>query len=567
MKQVRKPQDDSTAETNMLATMHALRLKAQQEEVDAQFKKGFSFYQKKDYDNAKKYLELAAEQELAIAQLYLGFVYHAAYKERQPDAKKINLGPSDESGWNDFFSELKMNDQFFHWFSRGTANLVLENNWTDIAEAFFRDQNFLSFLREEAIAGRSMAQVILAHLYQIGKGVRQDLQQASAWMTKAAEKQDLIAMYDLGVMFMRGEGVASNLETASKLFQEVIEVIKGDKRFSVSALKRSLEDPYGEGKDYPQYLKQWLGLLALERLRFIQEQTEQQRLQKAKEETEKQMLSFLTHTLNNTLVGTSQKVRDTVRYLLNSDYEKDKRLYDTVNEVASLQTTLAVIQTLIQTFKQSINDPNRFQQSWQQDHHGEGTLEWVMVFALAQTLGRIFFHETGELPIAMAKKLLSNNNADLNFKQLRHSFLAEVMTLELTSQNIQPIFDWVKQHFDIFIFDLDKTRSIHFTPTGTRFTFLFAILSEILYNALKYSDGQSKITLSWHSTADSYELICANTFNLDWRHEQQETQKGLVFIKRLMQMLQNSSSAVTEEENLFTVKLVFAKINFEEDTT
>jgi hypothetical protein len=129
---------------------------------------------------------------------------------------------------------------------------------------------------------------------------------------------------------------------------------------------------------------------------------------------------MLTHSLNNILVGTSQKVRETIRYLLTSEYEKDKRLYDTINNVASLQTTFSVVQNLIQTFKQYINEPKYFQQSWQQDNHGKGTIEGVIAFALSQTLSRIFFHETRELPITRVKKLLSS---ETDFKKLRHSFM------------------------------------------------------------------------------------------------------------------------------------------------
>lgn len=271
-----------------------------------------------------------------------------------------------------------------------------------------------------------------------------------------------------------------------------------------------------------------------------------------------EMLSFLTHSLNNILVGTSQKVRETIRYLLTSEYEKDKRLYDTINNVASLQTTFSVVQNLIQTFKQYINDPKDFQQSWQQDNHGKGTIEGVIAFALSQTLSRIFFHETRELPITRVKKLLYSD-ADFHFKKLRHSFMDEMMISNFTHHNIQQTWAWIKQHFDIFTFELEATPSIHFAEKGTRFTFLFAIFSEVIFNALKYSDGNTKIKLRWYSTEENYSFVCTNTFNPELRYEQQETQKGLIFVDRLMQMLPNSRLLYGEKGDIFTVKLVFTK--------
>jgi len=275
----------------------------------------------------------------------------------------------------------------------------------------------------------------------------------------------------------------------------------------------------------------------------------------AEEQANKQMLSFLTHTLNNSLGAAPEIVRQTIR-LLSNDYEKNTAHYKAINNVISLFATFSIIENLIQTFKQYIVAPETFQLSWQSDNQGEGTIDLVIAFALRQTLSRIFFQLDEKL-----EELLPSNT-DFNLKKLRHSFMDKMVSLELNTRNSEQVFTWVKQHIDIFVLDLDTAKDIHFEENKTRFTFLFSVFSELIFNALKYSNGNSPIKLVWGVEADTYYFTCSNSFAPDLRHREQGSKKGLVFIEKLMAMLKDSRLEHDEDKNIFTTKLSFSKTNF-----
>jgi len=281
-----------------------------------------------------------------------------------------------------------------------------------------------------------------------------------------------------------------------------------------------------------------------------------------KEKANKQMLSFLTHTLNNSLGTAPEILRQTI-YLLNREYEKEIAHYKAIKNILSLLTTFSIIENLIQTVKQYTTEPEIFQFSWQQDNQGEGSIDLVIAFALRQTLGRIFFQSSRKLKTFLPE----NTEFSQYLKQLQHAFLEEIIVLELNNQNYDKILTWIKQHFDIFVFDFEAaSKEIHFGINSTRFIFLFSTFSEVIFNALKYSDGQNKIQLVWGSKEDEYYFTCTNSFNPKLRYKEQGSQKGLEFIGKLITMLKESRLTYREENHNFMVKITFSKVNFEETT-
>jgi hypothetical protein len=273
-------------------------------------------------------------------------------------------------------------------------------------------------------------------------------------------------------------------------------------------------------------------------------------IEKNEATVDKKMVSFLTHTLTNSLGTVPSTLRDIIERL-SPEYEQKTKL---INELASLVTTFSIVNTLVKTFKLYIADHSRFESSWHQDNQGESSIELVLALALRETVNNILFS-----PASRVKKLLPSGT-ELNIKALRESFMNEMMVLELDSHNAEQVFRWLTQNLNIFSFELEKNSAIHFKKNGIRFTFLFSILSEIIYNALKYSTG--KIELTWKMVQESYEFTCCNTFDPEIRHEGNSTQQGLVFVEALINRLKKSTLSYSEENDLFTVKLSFHKTNF-----
>ncbi|KHD06794.1 hypothetical protein PN36_26315 [Candidatus Thiomargarita nelsonii] len=90
-------------------------------------------------------------------------------------------------------------------------------------------------------------------------------------------------------------------------------------------------------------------------------------------QTNQEMLSFLTHSLNNILGSAPETVRQTIRLLSRSgDYEKNTAQSKAINNISYLFSIFYIVDNLIQTFKQCATKPEFFQLSWHQDNQGEG---------------------------------------------------------------------------------------------------------------------------------------------------------------------------------------------------
>ena len=68
-------------------------------------------------------------------------------------------------------------------------------------------------LTNQAASGNHHAQFFLAKRLQKGEGVAKNPAQAAYWYTRAAEKNIAPAQLNLGIMYLRGEGVKADMAT------------------------------------------------------------------------------------------------------------------------------------------------------------------------------------------------------------------------------------------------------------------------------------------------------------------------------------------------------------------
>ena len=74
--------------------------------------------------------------------------------------------------------------------------------------------------RERAEEGAADAQYDLGALYMYGEGLEKDAEEGVKWYRKAAEQGLADAQYDLGMCYMQGEGVEKNSQEAEKWFRK-----------------------------------------------------------------------------------------------------------------------------------------------------------------------------------------------------------------------------------------------------------------------------------------------------------------------------------------------------------
>ncbi|WP_432744554.1 hypothetical protein ABXJ76_04575 [Methylobacter sp. G7] len=295
-------------------------------------------------------------------------------------------------------------------------------------------------------------------------------------------------------------------------------------------------------------------------LTTIKKAEENMSLYKALHEKEKEMLSFFTHTMRNALATAPESLRQAIHLLGSEVYEKDTKHYQAINKIAALFSTLSLTDCLIDTFKQSISDPQEFKQSWQKDHTGKATPKWVIASALRQSLNRIIFmSDTSEL-----RKLLNNPETAL-IKATRKSFIEEVLPLNVDSQGVDVFYAWTLKHIPAIEVSIADSDKLNFGVNQIRFSLLFAITSELILNALKYWDGENRIQISWQLAGqDNYVFSVRNHCKANATSNLAGTHKGLAFIKRLVELLgEQAQFACKSEEQLFTAELILNKALFD----
>jgi len=283
-------------------------------------------------------------------------------------------------------------------------------------------------------------------------------------------------------------------------------------------------------------------------------------LYKELHEKEKEMLSFFTHTMRNALATAPESLRQAISLLGSEVYEKDTKHYQAINKIASLFSTLSLTDCLIDTFKQSISDPQEFKQSWYKDHSGEASPKWVIASALRQSLNRIIFmSDTSEL-----RKLLGNPETAL-IKATRKSFIEEVLPFNVDSQGVDVFYDWTLDHISAIEVSITDFEKLNFGVNQVRFSLLFAITSELILNALKYWDGENRIQISWQlAEQDNYVFSVINHCKANATSNLAGTHKGLAFIKRLVELLGEQAQFVCKsEDQLFTAELILNKVLFD----
>ncbi|MGA2774369.1 MAG: tetratricopeptide repeat protein [Bryobacteraceae bacterium] len=126
----------------------------------------------------------------------------------------------------------------------------------DIAAAEHAYQNgdystaFKEFL-PLAEQGSARAQFRVAYMYDVGKGVARNSEQAVRWYRAAAANGEAAAQYNLGLMLANGEGVAKDYDEAAKWFRSAAS--QGD-----SMAQYELGLLYFSGNGVPMNYAEWL---------------------------------------------------------------------------------------------------------------------------------------------------------------------------------------------------------------------------------------------------------------------------------------------------------------------
>jgi len=556
---------------------------------------------------AVEWLSKAAKQENRDAQFWLAHCYYHGFGTEQNHEASFELfKQSAEQGSSDAMLFLALsyreekgvesnNSLALHWLNKAVE---LNNDYAIYLMGFMYEngrgvtknlKTAFGWYEKAAYLNNADAQYIVALEYISGRCVEKDYTQSWEWMEKAADnghdkaKQEMIihclqqaanygspeAHLALSQCYQRGKGVEKYPDMAIAHLDRSLYLDKNGHNLSEESslidieLRALLAQLKSEGKidnETASQLEIVSNAVYKEKLNLqIRADKRREDFDKAILEKEREMLSFFTHTMRNALATAPESLRQAIHLLGSEVYEKDTKHYQAINKIAALFSTLSLTDCLIDTFKQSISDPQEFKQSWQKDHAGDATLKWVVASALRQSLNRIIFmSDTTEL-----RKLLNNPETAL-IKATRKSFIEEVLPLNVDSLGVDVFYAWTDKHIsaiDVSIADCDK---LNFGVNQIRFSLLFAITSELILNALKYWDGENRIQISWQlAEQDNYVFSVKNHCKANATSNLAGTHKGLAFIKRLVELLGEQAQFVCKsEDQLFTAELILNKALF-----
>lgn len=282
-----------------------------------------------------------------------------------------------------------------------------------------------------------------------------------------------------------------------------------------------------------------------------------------KEKTHKEILTSLTHTLNGALSTGPQAVRTVIDILGSDLYDQGLAEYKAINNMASLLHTLLFAQSLLNAFQSYVSDPERIREKWKSDKVGDANISLVIAMALRQSVARLVFSSNH---LAQLKRLLPSQDKDA-IKNIRKSFVDEIIPLEISVATASKVFDWVNAHFSALRVEIATDAEMAFTSNATRYMFFFAAFSELIYNALKYSDGREPIVVKWLRQGDDYCFSCVNSCQpaSESQPSQEGSNKGLLFIGKLMSMLNDSRLNSQPKNGEHRAMLQFGHENFGEN--
>jgi hypothetical protein len=367
------------------------------------------------------------------------------------------------------------------------AGLVsLEEDDDDIANFFiqFFDKEKIDYLNKKITQGNVIAQVILAQLYKTGNGVQKDEQQAFSLFQKAAQQEDMLAQYCLGVAYLEGQGIAVNNEKAREQSQQIVEKLKEQKMFSYLkfSFDKNENDDSEASQDYLRDIKQWIGLVARDKLSLLDERSARQQLATAKQDLEDVMAMF-AHKFR----GPLQKIE----YHLEKGHSV-KRSLEAIHTMRSLLNIFSVVST----------DSAHLCKLLKRDRQGKGTLLGVLEKSLILTLYQLlsvdqadkirqhylsYAKRTRQIPTTITRLAWEDDYFELE-TQLQAEWEDNFSQL-LNEPHLEYIVAWIEKRFFPIEIQGMTDNSIRFADYGTTVSILTIVMTEMRLNIMPLTNN------------------------------------------------------------------------------
>lgn len=268
---------------------------------------------------------------------------------------------------------------------------------------------------------------------------------------------------------------------------------------------------------------------------------------------QKEMLSFLTHTLRNSLSAgpeTARTIASNLKYILGDKYEQNNLAYKTTNKAISLLTTFKYVDNLIDTFKLFSSNEQILNQKWKNDFQGDLQFNDLISQILIQIISKFLFYNTYNKE---REQIFEYNS----LKSLKKSFLDEILSDGEYSIQNKHILSWISANIQKLKLKLNYTE-FKVRKDGIRFGILFSIISELIFNSFLYYDGIEDIEIKINENEQFIEFTCSNHFD-SADSTNKGTNKGISFIKHIVGLIDDISFETRKEEKIWISKIKIKK--------
>lgn len=275
-------------------------------------------------------------------------------------------------------------------------------------------------------------------------------------------------------------------------------------------------------------------------------------VQRARQEENRQMISFLSHTLTSATTGISNRVRKIASKLAKSQVSGNlsaeaERLAE---QLAAQVSRMSRVESLVEVFKLYTSDPNTLREGWARDSGGGVTVLQVAAMAIQQALLRFYFASEHESDFSRLMPGVEYSTAAQEFTQ-------DILALDMTEpKNAWRFIEWMRMRLPFLTFAYEGAESVHIGQGGARDIVIFSLVSEFLGNALKYAATGERITLKIGVQSEFLEISSSNVMNPAASPSIHGGKSGLTFVRHVCNLIAAKFDEPVIRENVFTLRVL-----------
>ncbi|NMD88615.1 sel1 repeat family protein [Victivallis vadensis] len=187
---------------------HKVQLQLDSRELlspNEQLQLGRKYFVDKNFDEALKWIQKAAEHGIPDAQVLSGICYTCGHGTAQDQKMAVH-----------WFCKAAEQNHAHGAFLLGLSYMNGEGVEKNL-------QKGIRWIQKAAEQGYADAQLRLGIQYFSGEGIARNLESAIKWLQKAVDQDNFTAQYILGLLYMRGEGGDEDFSRGIKLIQRSAE--------------------------------------------------------------------------------------------------------------------------------------------------------------------------------------------------------------------------------------------------------------------------------------------------------------------------------------------------------